>query len=80
MAYLMWVISIAIVLLVVYMLPAIRRFKQRYDFAQTLTGPSIFGQKAVRKRAGGKNQSSQIHIVRNRNLIKAIIYILCRSS
>lgn len=42
MMVLLWILIVATLALVVYLMPAIRRFKQRYDFAQTLTGPSFF--------------------------------------
>lgn len=36
-----WILFLATALLVAYWLPAFRRFKLRYDFAQTIPGPSV---------------------------------------
>lgn len=49
-------LCVATGLLVAYMAPAIRRFKQRYDFAQTLPGPSIFDFIAA-SRSGSEENS-----------------------
>lgn len=37
-----------------YMLPSIRRFKQRYDFAKSLPGPSILDVIAAARKGSNK--------------------------